>query len=136
MPEESQITVTIISRDCTAKQVTLTVTITEPYTPVVVSTETVFTDGCNGPGLVGSPIRLGGQFFVWIRGASITAEVTSESDDPTRIGHTLRASGQFPNWTLVYEDGEHHGGAGEPDFSDLVMTMAATPFMGGGIRAP
>ncbi len=38
---------------------------------------------------------------------------------------TVRVSGSYPQWTLTFDDG--YGGAGEPDFNDLVILIIATP---------
>ena len=35
-------------------------------------------------------------------------------------------SGTYPNWTISFEDGDHPGAAGEPDFSDVVIGVTAT----------
>ena len=37
-----------------------------------------------------------------------------------------RLEGTFPNWTISYEDGDHPGAPGEPDFTDLVLGVEAT----------
>jgi hypothetical protein len=37
-----------------------------------------------------------------------------------------RLEGTFPNWTISYEDGDHPGAPGEPDFTDLVLGVDAT----------
>jgi hypothetical protein len=37
-----------------------------------------------------------------------------------------RVEGTFPNWTISYEDGDHPGAPGEPDFTDLVLGVEAT----------
>jgi hypothetical protein len=37
-----------------------------------------------------------------------------------------RLEGTFPNWTISYEDGDHPGAPGEPDFADLVLGVKAT----------
>jgi len=34
--------------------------------------------------------------------------------------------GTFPNWTINFESGENPGGAGEPDFADVVVGVQAT----------
>jgi PKD repeat protein len=36
-----------------------------------------------------------------------------------------RLEGTFPNWTLSFEDGANPGGAGEPDFIDVVVEVRA-----------
>jgi hypothetical protein len=35
-------------------------------------------------------------------------------------------TGAFPNWTINFEDGADPGGAGEPDFTDIVLGVEAT----------
>jgi PKD repeat protein len=35
--------------------------------------------------------------------------------------------GTFPNWTINIDDGGNLGGPGEPDFTDVVLTVQATP---------
>jgi PKD repeat protein len=37
-----------------------------------------------------------------------------------------RLEGTWPNWTLSFEDGDHPGAPGEPDFSDVVIGVRAT----------
>jgi PKD repeat protein len=34
--------------------------------------------------------------------------------------------GNYPDWTLSFEDGDHPGAPGEPDFSDIVLGVHAT----------
>jgi PKD repeat protein len=36
-----------------------------------------------------------------------------------------RLEGTFPNWTISYDDGDHPGAPGEPDFTDLVLGVEA-----------
>jgi hypothetical protein len=35
-------------------------------------------------------------------------------------------TGTFPDWTINFEDGDHPGAPGEPDFSDVVLGVHAT----------
>ena len=37
-----------------------------------------------------------------------------------------RLDGTYPNWTLSFEDGDHPGAVGEPDFTDVVIGVTAT----------
>jgi hypothetical protein len=37
-----------------------------------------------------------------------------------------RLTGNFPDWTLSFEDGDHPGAPGEPDFTDLILGVHAT----------
>jgi hypothetical protein len=34
--------------------------------------------------------------------------------------------GTFPDWTINFEDGDHAGAPGEPDFTDVVVGVHAT----------
>jgi hypothetical protein len=38
-------------------------------------------------------------------------------------GHLV---GTFPDWTINFEDGDHPGAPGEPDFTDVVLGVHAT----------
>jgi PKD repeat protein len=75
--------------------------------------DTLTVDGCYAAG--GSELALPGPFPA---GTEIAAEVTAPllSKAPA-----LRVSGQYPEWTLNYEDG------GDADFDDMVMTVTALP---------
>jgi PKD repeat protein len=37
-----------------------------------------------------------------------------------------RFEGSYPNWTISFEDGDHPGADGEPDFADVVLGVEAT----------
>ena len=37
-----------------------------------------------------------------------------------------RFEGSYPNWTIFFEDGDHPGADGEPDFADVVLGVQAT----------
>ena len=37
-----------------------------------------------------------------------------------------RLEGTYPSWTISYEDGDHPGAPGEPDFADVVLGVQAT----------
>ena len=50
---------------------------------------------------------------------------------PAKPGQTLnpaagQLTGNFPDWTLSFEDGDHPGAPGEPDFTDVVLGVHAT----------
>jgi hypothetical protein len=90
-------------------------------TPVL---DTLFTDGCNTPepNTPDATFELDGG-TVFTAGTEITAEVISglpDQDNPP----TVRVLGEFPTWTLEFDDGR--GGLGEPDFNDLRITVTAT----------
>jgi PKD repeat protein len=52
---------------------------------------------------------------------------TAGIHDPTPGPPAAHLSGTFPAWTINYEDGANPGGAGEPDFTDLVVEVTAFP---------
>ena len=62
--------------------------------------------------------QAGTQARIWFR----------QSSSP---GHPVnppqgRLEGTYPNWTISYDDGDHPGEPGEPDFTDLVLGVQAT----------
>jgi PKD repeat protein len=51
---------------------------------------------------------------------------TADPDDPVVGSPAARLVGTFPTWTIDFEDGANPGGAGEPDFTDVVLGVQAT----------
>jgi hypothetical protein len=118
--QDSTVTVTLVSRSCSAVGNQFIIT-----APIV---EVLFTDGCYFPP-VGTEFPLnGGAAFPL--GTSLEAVVISGVQTDPRIALVtnpeLIVSGDFfVGWTLVFDDGA--GGPGEPDFTDLVLLILATP---------
>jgi PKD repeat protein len=52
---------------------------------------------------------------------------TAGSGDPAPAPPQAQLLGSFPNWTINFEDGDHAGDPGEPDFSDVVLGVEAVP---------
>jgi hypothetical protein len=106
---------TLESADCEASGNTFRI-----LTPVE---ETLFTDGCNSPepGTPAATFQLDGG-TVFNAGTEITAEVISGLPNQ-EFAPTIRVTGGFPTWRLEFDDGR--GGAGEPDFNDLVIVVTA-----------
>ena len=50
---------------------------------------------------------------------------TPGSHDPVPGSPAAHLEGTFPNWTISFEDGANPGGAGEPDFADVVLGVEA-----------
>jgi PKD repeat protein len=50
---------------------------------------------------------------------------TPGSNDPPVGAPAGHLTGTFPNWTINFEDGDHPAGAGEPDFTDVVLGVEA-----------
>jgi PKD repeat protein len=111
---DATVTVKLEARSCDAHGNTFE--ITEPVA------ETLFTDGCYAPA-VGTPFALNGG-AVFLAGTRLEAEVISGA-----VNHitapALHVTGAYPTWTVSFDDGV--GGAGEPDFDDLVLTITANP---------
>ena len=115
--QAARVTVTLVSHSCIARKNTLLFT-----SPV---TQTVFSDGCFDP--VGVPISIGGG-TLFPAGTSLQLSVLSGTLSYSTIAFNpaLRISGDFAQgWTLTFDDG--YGGAGEPDFNDMVILVKATP---------
>jgi len=117
LSQSARVTATLLSHSCTAKgnEVVLTAPITQ----------TMFADGCTAP--TNAPVVANG-------GNAFPANTTLQF--AVRSGFSANASLVFPpsvrvtggfttGWTLTFDDG--YGGAGEPDFNDLVILIIATP---------
>jgi PKD repeat protein len=50
---------------------------------------------------------------------------TAGAGDPVPGSPAAQLVGTFPNWTISFEDGANPGGAGEPDFTDVVLGVEA-----------
>jgi PKD repeat protein len=115
--KKATISVRMVSTNCTARGNTLTITAPN-------FSQTIFTNGCNVKPLPKDfPVNAPNSFAA---GTQLQAQITSGSTDPTRVPPQLRISGEFPKWTLEFDDGENPTGPGEPDFNDLVMEVNAT----------
>jgi PKD repeat protein len=116
LPEASTVTVTLESRECTARNNTFRIT-----APAL---ETLFTDGCYAPD-VGTSFDLNGG-AAYGAGTELEAEVLSGSVKlETEPG--LKVTGSFAQgWLLEFDDGED-ATFPEPDFNDLVIHIVATP---------
>ena len=67
---------------------------------------------------------------LWVYEAGTQARIWFTQGDP-KPGQTLnppagQLTGSFPDWTLSFEDGDHPGAPGEPDFTDVVVGVRAT----------
>jgi PKD repeat protein len=112
--EDATVTVTLENRSCDAHGNTFRIT-----APLA---ETLFTDGCYAPEL-GEAFNLN-EGAIFPAGTRLEAEVVSGATNQI-TAPSLRVTGAYPTWTLRFDDGV--GGAGEPDFDDLVITVTADP---------
>jgi PKD repeat protein len=67
---------------------------------------------------------------LWVYETGTQARIWFTQGD-AKPGRTLnppagQLTGNFPDWTLSFEDGDHPGAPGEPDFTDVVVGVHAT----------
>ena len=112
----ARVTASLVSNSCSATG--NEVALTAP------AQQTLFADGCTAPVNTtvatngGNPFPAGTTLQFAVRsGFSANAQLV--------FPPSVRVSGSFPRWTLTFDDG--YGGAGEPDFNDLVILIIATP---------
>ncbi len=118
-----KVTVTLVSSDCQLSGNTFKVMVTPPGGATV--EETLFTDGCNTPDGTSYQLQSNATFAA---GTTIAAEVISGGNTiPLELPPARRVTGSFPNWTLEFDDGAKAGPPPEPDYNDLIITIAATP---------
>jgi PKD repeat protein len=116
LTQPARVTATIVSNSCSATG--NEVAITAPVTA------TLFADGCTvAPN--STVATNGGVAFP--AGTTLQFAVRSgiSSNATLQFPPSVRVSGTYPRWTLTFDDG--YGGAGEPDFNDLVILIIATP---------
>ena len=65
---------------------------------------------------------------LWVYQAGTQARIWFTQGNSTRplAPPAGQLVGTFPDWTINFEDGDHAGAAGEPDFSDIVVGVHAT----------
>jgi PKD repeat protein len=72
----------------------------------------------------------GDSAFVYLPGGQVKIQFTqgtARSGDPAPGAPAGQVTGSFPSWTINFEDGEHSGEPGEPDFTDVVLQVEAIP---------
>ncbi len=96
------------------------------------SGDQVFLNVCSRA--VGDSTRIfggpGDTAFIYEAGSQATIRLvqgTARSGEPTPSAPAAQLTGTFPNWTINFEDGDNPGGAGEPDFTDVVLAVEAIP---------
>jgi PKD repeat protein len=117
LTQASKVTATLVSHSCLTHG-----SIVRLIAP---QTQTLFTDGCYDT--VGAVVSLNGG-VTYAAGTTLDMAVLSGLSGTTALAYTptIRVSGDFASgWTLTFDDG--FGGAGEPDFNDVVVLIKATP---------
>jgi PKD repeat protein len=64
--------------------------------------------------------QAGTQARIWFTQGDAAANVPAPAPPAGQL------VGSFPDWTINFEDGDHAGAPGEPDFSDVVLGVHAT----------
>lgn len=118
LTQASKVSVTLVSSSCSA--LGNDVIVTAPIT------QTIVTNGCFTPPVgVAVPLNGGATFAA---NTVLQVSVLSGLSGTTKLitPPAIRVTGDFTTgWTLTFDDG--FGGAGEPDFNDLVILVKATP---------
>jgi PKD repeat protein len=121
MPVRSTLKTTLLGVNCTLVE--------KLSTPPPVGDQ-LFISVCNNK--PGDAIGIfGGRLDeLWVYEAGTQARIWFTQALP-KPGQTLnpaagQLTGNYPDWTLSFEDGDHPGAPGEPDFTDVVVGVHAT----------
>jgi PKD repeat protein len=120
--QRSTITITLTGEDCELDG--SLVHIPPPDADVA---QNVFTNVCHS-GAVGQQNTLTtetGAPLVFEAGAQLHVRLRRGTGTPPPGSPAGNITGTFPTWTLNFEDGGNPGGLGEPDFTDVVLTVQA-----------
>lgn len=91
--------------------------------------DNVFFNVCTGNQVGESRPIAGGPTdaaIVFEAGSQVTIRFVQGTDDPAPGAPAAHFGGTFPNWTISIDDGGNQGGAGEPNFTDVVLAVQAT----------
>ena len=120
LPQRSTLKATIVGVNCALVE--------RVATPPPVGDQ-LFVNVCSNK--VGDAIGIfGGELDeLWVYEAGSQARIWFVQDDkaPRPLAPPQgRVEGNFPDWTLHFDDGDFPGAPGEPDFSDLILGIKAT----------
>jgi hypothetical protein len=92
--------------------------------------QNIFFNVCSKPaGSVETVTDANGAALIFEAGTQLQVEFTRgtpDLGDPPAGDPQARVDGTFPSYTVSIDDGGNTGGAGEPDFSDVVLAVQAT----------
>jgi hypothetical protein len=76
-------------------------------------------------GIFGGPLD---ELIVYEAGSQVRLRFNqgTPADGATLGPPAAHWEGTFPDWTISFEDGDHAGAPGEPDFADVVVALHAT----------
>ena len=122
--QRSTVIITLTSNDCELGA--------NRFDIVTPRAQTIFFNGCleTQEGTQDQLRDATGAPMVFEAGTQITTRFTQgvpDAGDPPVGTPAINVEGTFPTWILNIDDGGNAGGAGEPNFTDLVLTMEATP---------
>jgi PKD repeat protein len=120
IPQRSTLKVTVLGVSCELVQ--------KVSTPPPVGDQ-LFISVCNNKPGDAIGIFGGEHDELWVYQAGSQARIWFTQDDKaTRPLNPPagRVEGTFPDWTLSFEDGDHPGAPGEPDFIDVIIGVKAT----------
>jgi PKD repeat protein len=105
------------------------ISIAEP----VAARQTAWFNACFDPAVVPAEFTIvdnGGAPMVFETGTLLRVRFTqgtAGAGSPAPGAPAGRIENAFPSWKISIDDGGNPGGPGEPDFTDLVLTVQATP---------
>ena len=120
--QRSTLTITLDQLSC---ELNSRVTVRPPYA------QTAFFNVCFQPQGATYTLRdAGGLPRVFEAGTQVVIRFTRGEPglgEPPAGPPAANLTGTGPNWTISVDDGGNTGGPGEPDFTDVVMSVDATP---------
>ena len=122
--QRSTVTITLTFNDCELGA--------NRFDVVTPRAQTIFFNGClaSEEGTQDQLRDAGGAPMVFEAGTQITTRFTQgvpDAGDPPVGPPAIIVDDAFPTWTLNIDDGGNAGGAGEPNYTDIVLTVQATP---------
>jgi PKD repeat protein len=119
---QSTITLTLTSADC---ELGGNLIFIPP--PGADTAQNVFGNVCDQPTQAPKTLTTeAGTPLVFPAGTTLHVRLRQGTGTPAPGSPAGTITGVFPTWTLNFDDGGNPGGAGEPDFGDVVVTVQAT----------
>jgi PKD repeat protein len=96
--------------------------------PAASPADTLFKDGCKVP--TGTAYTINGpnpdkSFPASSHVQALFIQGHRKPTDPPKGPPATKVTGSFPDWTVAIDDGGNLGGTGEPNFTDIVLTVHA-----------
>jgi hypothetical protein len=126
IPTRSTLKVKLLGIDCDPRRLTGSRVTTPPPVGDQVFVSVCWRTAGEEIGIFGGKLdelwvyQAGTQARIWFTQGDASAKV------PVPAPPAGQLTGMWPDWTLNFEDGDHAGEPGEPDFTDLVVGVHAT----------